>query len=65
LGSAETVRLTCMRRTESAYTPERSETERTPTVTVEPDEGGVAVTRPTVPRDVSAVKYRLSTAITI
>jgi hypothetical protein len=54
-----------MRRTESAYTPERSETERTPSVTVEPDEGGVAVTRPTVPRDVSAVKYRLSTAITI
>jgi hypothetical protein len=54
-----------MRRTESAYTPERSETERTLSVTVEPGEGGVAVTPPTVPRDVSAVKYHVSTAITI
>jgi hypothetical protein len=43
-GSAETLRLTCMRRTESAYTPERSVTERTPPVADRAPEGGETVT---------------------
>jgi hypothetical protein len=54
-----------MRRTESAYTPERRETDRTPGVPEEAAEGGEAGTRPTVPRDVSAVKYSPESAITI
>jgi hypothetical protein len=64
-GSAETVRLTCMSFTESAYTPERSETERVPSVTIEPGGSAESVTRTTVPRDVSAVKYHPERAITI
>ena len=39
-------RLTCINRTESAYTPLRSETWRTP-------DGGGAVTRRTVPPEIS------------
>jgi hypothetical protein len=54
-----------MRRTESAYTPDRRMTERTPPVADGAPEGGDAVTCRTVPRDVSVVKYRHLTAITI
>jgi hypothetical protein len=50
--------------TESAYTPERNETARG-AAEEGAAEGGVAVTRPTVPSGVSAVKYLIETVITI
>jgi hypothetical protein len=62
--SAATSRLICISLTESAYTPERNETARGAV----PDgsaERGVAVTRPTVPSGVSAVKYLVESVITI
>jgi len=51
--------------TESAYTPERSITDRTPEVADGAPGAGEALTRTTVLRDVSAVKYRLERAVTI
>jgi hypothetical protein len=51
--------------TESAYTPDRSDTDRTPAGTGEAAGDADAVTRRTVPRDLSAVKDRVERAITI
>jgi hypothetical protein len=51
--------------TESAYTPDRSTTERAPDGAEGAAEEGVAVTPRTVLRDVSAVKYSPERAITI